>query len=127
MTGYNPRNQAAHDARESVDLVKQALAQMWPVPQENKQAVVDEQFAIMRNELCPFAVRVSAAKNLIAMGALNLKALDTIAKLTLRQGPEQQTENIDWDSLIHKPETNSVEEQLKLLSPPPKHVNGEVA
>lgn len=80
MAGYRPTNAVVKEAREDVDLLRMALAQMWPVPQENKQELIDRQMEIVRNDLLPGDVRNQAARNIMAAGIANLKALELLLK-----------------------------------------------
>lgn len=75
MGYYQPRNQVATEAREDCQLMALALSQMWPVTATVKQEMVDNQLEILRHPLVPAAVKTLAARNLLACGVANLKAI----------------------------------------------------
>jgi len=121
MVGYRPKNQRAVDATEDVDLVKMALEQMWPVKQECKDEILQKQLDIIRDVLVPHHVRVLAAKNIMAMGVMNLKAIDTLIKASGLQGAVGTEEKqIDWDRMIRRGDRkeNAVEQKLLKMMPP---------
>lgn len=85
MANYRPRNQRAAEAREDVDLLKMALAQMWPVSAEQRAQLIDRQMEIVTDPLLPSNVKSEAARNVLAAGIANLKAIETVIKLGLAQ------------------------------------------
>lgn len=122
MTGYRPKNLRAEEAKEDVDLVQMALSQMWPVQNEVKGEILQKQLEIVRDPLVPHHVRVLAAKNIMAMGVMNLKAIDTIIKASGLQNPTGTEEKqIDWDSMVRRSgerKENNVEQKLLQMMPP---------
>lgn len=66
------------EAREDADIFRLLMSQMWPVPEEAREDLVQRQLEIAGDPLVSAVARAMAARNVIACGASNLKAIDML-------------------------------------------------
>jgi len=83
LHGMKITNSALNEATLSTDLLRRALNENWQIPTDRRAALLDEQLNIASDPTISAGVRCAAFDNVLKCCALNLKSLDTIAKLGL--------------------------------------------
>lgn len=117
MPYYKPMNSRVKEAREDVDLLKMAMAQMWPVDADQREQLIQRQMDIVTDPALPAEVKSGAAKNVLAAGLANLKALDTIIRLGLAQASVRQQGRISSDEEIAEGLKNFMEPKVEAEVP----------
>ena len=133
-----PENGRSAEAREDADLLKLALSQMWPIDQEMKEEILARQLEIVKDPLVPSFVRVTAAKNVVAMGIMNLKVIDTVLKLRSTSSGLVQLDQVMqlWKGALEAIRANVTDQALlraitndvlRLIPPPSREaIEGQV-
>lgn len=109
-TKYNPRNLIQREASEDVKLLSLALNELWPVSADARKKLIDRQMEIINNPIVAEMTRALAARNVLAAGALNLKAIALMREI---QGTIMPASTEEPDAVAS---TQEIAEGLEALS-----------
>lgn len=109
-TKYKPGNIVQREAREDVQLLSLALNELWPVSADARKKLIDRQMEIINNPIVSEMTRALAARNVLAAGALNLKAIALLREI---QGTVIPAGNEETDAVASNQE---IAEGLEALS-----------